>query len=118
MRNIYTVNAKQVVVSDSHPEGAYSVVSGYPKPYDSRDYGATPKNPDGSPELALIVAQAEYSATVKNLSLAGNRAMWTVTLERDDGRQIDHRSWGAFPVVTPEPEPEPTPEESEAEQAE
>lgn len=116
MRNIYTVNAKQVVVSESHPEGAYSVVSGYPKSYDSRDYGASAQNPDGSPELALIVAQAEFSTEVKNLSLAGNRVMWAVTLERDDGRQIDHRSWGAFPVV--QPEQETTPEEPEAEQAE
>ena len=28
MRNIFIVNATQVVVSESHPEGMYSVVSG------------------------------------------------------------------------------------------
>ena len=67
MRNIFTVTATQVVVSESHPDGAYGVVSGYPKPYDSSDYGASTKNPDGSPKLALIVAQAEYSQSVQTI---------------------------------------------------
>ena len=111
MRNIFTVNATHVVISESHPEGVYSVVSGYPINYDSRDYGATPENPNGSEELALIVAKADYADRVKQLSLSGNRAMWTVTIERADGRQIERATKGSFPDMTPAPEP--TPEEPE-----
>ena len=113
MRNIFTVNATQVVTSESHPEGTYSVLPDYPKNYDSRNYGASEENPNGSEELALIVAQAEYSDRVKQLALSGNRAMWTVTLTRSDGQTIQRMSKGAFPDMTSQPEPEPEPEESE-----
>ena len=106
MRNIYTVNATQVVTSASHPEGVRSVITGYPKDFDSRNYNATEENPNGDEQLALIVAQADYADRVKQLSLSGSRAQWTVTLERADGRQIDRKTWGAFPDMTP-PEPEP-----------
>lgn len=101
-RQIYTVSATQVVTSESHPEGIKSNVTGYPKDIDSRSYA--------NEEIALIVAQADYADIVKQLSLSSNRAMWTVTLERADGRQIDRKTWGSFPVE-PEPEPEPEPEE-------
>ena len=47
MRNIFIVNATQVVTSASHPEGLYSVVSGYPKTFDSRSYNATEQTPNG-----------------------------------------------------------------------
>jgi hypothetical protein len=106
MRNIYTVNATQVVVSESHPEGMYSVIQGYPKTYDSRNYEATEQNPNGNEALALIVARAEFADRVKQLSLAHNRAMWTVTLDRADGRQIMRETFGAFPDMTPQPEEE------------
>lgn len=111
MRNIYIVNATQVVTSISHPEGVYSTIADYPKLYDSRSYEATEENPNGSEELALIVARAEYADRVKQLSLTHNRAMWTVTLERADGRLIERKSYGAFPDMTPQPEPEPEVEE-------
>lgn len=112
MRNIFIVNATQVVISESNPQGVYSVVSGYPIKRDSRDYEATAENPDGNEELALIVAQADYADAVKNLSVAHNRAGWAVTLERWDGAQIARKSFGAFPDMTPAPEPEPVVEES------
>ena len=111
MRNIFIVNATQVVVSQNHPEGVYSVIDGYPARYDSRNYGATEENPNGSEELALIVAKADFADRVKQLSLAGNRAMWSVTLTTASGRQVMHDSRGAFPDMTPVPEPEPEPEE-------
>ena len=38
MRNIFTVNATQVVVSEAHPEGVYSVYPDYPKNFDSMNY--------------------------------------------------------------------------------
>lgn len=113
MRQIYICDAKQVVVSDSHPEGIYSSVNGYPIKRDSRDYERTEENPNGNPDLALIVAQADYADAVKNLSVAHNRDGWAVTLERWDGVQIAKKSFGAFPDMTPEPEPEPEPEETE-----
>ena len=113
MRNIFIVNAMQVVVSESHPEGTYTTVNGYPIKRDSRDYEATTESPNGNEELALIVAQADYADAVKALSVAHNRAGWAVTLERWDGVQIARKAWGAFPDMTPippEPEPEPAQE--------
>lgn len=107
MRQIYIVNCSQVVTSQSHPEGVYSSVTGYPIRRDSRDYEATSENPNGNEELALIVAQADYADAVKALSIAHNRAGWAVTLERWDGVQLARKSFGAFPDMTPQPEPEP-----------
>lgn len=109
MRQIYIVNAAQVVVSESHPEGIMSTVDGYPKNYDSRNYNATEANPNGDEGRALEVAQAEFYSRVSANLTAANRAMWTVTLTRADGRQIMRESRGAFPNMTPAPEPEPEP---------
>lgn len=106
MRNIYIVNATQVVVSESHPEGIMSTVPDYPKTFDSRSYNATEANPNGDEARALDVAKAEFYSRVSAFLSANNRAMWTVTLTRADGRQIMRESVGAFPDMTPEPEPE------------
>ena len=107
LRQIYTVNATQVVVSDNHPEGIKSVISGFPKETDSCSY-ATEQNPNGNPDIALIVAQANFADEVKLLSTANNpnRVMWCVTLEQANGVQIARKSFGAFPDMTPQPEPE------------
>lgn len=114
MRNIFTVNATQVVVSESHPEGIYSTVPDYPKQYDSRNYNATEQNPNGDEARALEVAKAEFYSRVSAFLSANNRAMWTVALTRSDGRQIMRESFGAFPDMTPalEPEPEEEPEQT------
>ena len=111
MRNIYICDASQVVISESHPEGLYSEVSGYPKTFDSRSYNATEDNPNGDEARALEVAQAEFYSRVSAFLSAANRAMWTVTLTRADGRQIMRESKGAFPDMTPTPAPEDTQEE-------
>lgn len=103
MRNIFIVNATQVVVSESHPEGIFSTVPDYPKQYDSRNYGATEQNPNGDEQRALEVAQAEFYSRVSAFLTAANRAMWTVTFTRADGRQIMWESRGAFPDMTPIP---------------
>lgn len=113
MRQIYIVDAAQVVVSDTHPEGVFSTVSGFPKTFDSRNYNATEQNPDGDAERAFDVAQAEFFKQRSDFLLANNRAMWTVTLSRADGRQFEFASKGGFPDVTPQPEPEPEPEPEE-----
>lgn len=103
MRNIFIVNATQVVVSESHPEGVYSTVPDYPKLFDSRNYNATEANPNGDEARALDVAKAEFYSRVSAFLAANNRAMWTVTLTRADGRQIMRDGAGAFPDMTPAP---------------
>ena len=104
MRNIFIVNATQVVTSESHPEGLFSVVSGYPKTYDSRSYNATEQNPNGDTDAALRAAKSEYFSRLSaNYAGSASRVMATVTLEQADGRTILRESIGAFPDMTPAP---------------
>lgn len=115
MRQIYKVEANQVVPSTAHPEGVYSSVPGYPKTFDSRSYNATEDNPNGDPERAYIVAKADFLAQQSALMVSdSNRVMWAITLTRADGRQMMQESWGAFPDMTPTPEPEPVEGEQES----
>lgn len=108
MRNIFIVNATQVVTSDSNPQGVYSVVSGYPKTYDSRNYNATEQNPNGDSDAALRAAKSEYFSRLSAFYAgSANRVMATVTLETAQGRTVMQESIGAFPDMTPQPEPEP-----------
>ena len=114
MRNIFIVNATQVVTSESHPEGLFSVVSGFPKSFDSRSYPASDGNPNGDEEKALSMAKSAYLAQLSTNYANANptRVMMVVTLERADGRQIMRECIGAFPDMTPTPEePEEVSEE-------
>ena len=96
MRNIFIVNATQVVTSESHPEGLYSVMQGYPKTFDSNTY-------DGDAEAALKAAKSEYFSRLSaNYAGSASRVMATVTLEQADGRTILRESLGGFPEVEPE----------------
>ena len=110
MRNIYTVNATQCVISDAHPEGLYSVVNGYPKDYDSRSYPAADGNPNGDTDKALAAAKSEYFSRLSAFYTGSEtRVMATVTLMQADGRIILRESIGAFPDMTPlQPEPDET----------
>lgn len=109
MRNIFIVNATQVVTSTAHPEGLYSIVTSYPKTYDSESF-------NGDSDAALRAAKAEYYSRLSaNYTGSAARVMAVVTLEQADGRQIMRDSIGAFPVVAPTPEPEPEPEEEPTE---
>ena len=112
MRQIYITSAVQIVTSEANPQGTYTAVNGFPIKRDSRDYERTEANPNGNPDTALIVAQADYAAAVRDLTTAGNpnRVGWAVTLERWDGVQIARKTYGAFPDMTP---PAPDPEEEE-----
>lgn len=103
LRNIYTVTATQAVISESHPEGMKSNVTGYPIERDSRSYPAADGNPNGNSDTALIVAQADFADAVKALATANNpnRVMWAVTLTDAYGVQIAKRKFGAFPDMTP-----------------
>lgn len=106
-RAIVIVNATQVVTSESHPEGIFSVMSGFPKVYDSGN--------DGDIEQNMKTAKAAYydqlSKNYANTNPA--RVMTTVTLEMASGEQILRESIGGYPVVEPEPEPEPEEPEEE-----
>lgn len=115
MRNIFIVNATQVVVSEQNPQGAYSTVSGYPKTYDSRNYNATEQNPNGDSDAALRAAKSEYFSRLSAFYAgSATRVMATVTLETARGQMVMNECIGQFPDMTPpEPEPEPEPEEAE-----
>ena len=104
-RNIFIVNATQVVTSENNPQGLFSAISGYPKTYDSNNY-------NGDAEAALRAAKSEYFARLSaNYAGSTSRVMATVTLEQANGQMILRDSIGAFPVIIePEPEPEPEPE--------
>ena len=107
MRQIYIVNATQVVTSESHPEGLFSVVSGFPKTFDSGE--------GGDIERAMKTAKSAYYAQLSaNYANANpNRVMTTVTLEMANGQQILRECIGAFPDMTPEPtEPEEVSEDA------
>lgn len=105
-RNIFIVNATQVITSEQNPYGIFSVVSGFPKVFDSGN--------DGDVEQTLKNAKSAYFSQLSTNYANTNpaRAMTTVTLTMANGRTIMAESIGAFPVVTPvEPEPEVPDEE-------
>lgn len=114
-RNIFIVNATQVVVSENHPEGVFSNMPDYPKKFDSRNYGATEDNPDGNTDLALRAAKSDYFARQSAIYVGSpTRVMASVTLEQANGRQLMHDSIGDFPVFEPPVEEEETePEQGE-----
>ena len=105
-RNIFIVNATQVVTSEQNPQGLFSVVSGYPKTFDSRSFNATEANPNGDTDLALLAAKSEYHSRLSSMeTVNAARVMSAVTLTMANGRQIMHDSLGKFPDMTPSPEP-------------
>ena len=105
-RNLFIVNATQVVISETHPEGIYSVMPNFPMTFDSINY-------EDNTEKALNAAKAAYyNRLAANYTGSESRVMSVITLEQADGRQIMRDSIGAFPVM-PEPEPEPNEEQGE-----
>lgn len=94
-RNIFIVNATQVVTSQAHPEGLFSVVPDYPKTFDSNSY----KNQEEPGSIALRAAKSEYFSRLSANYGSTSRVMWTVTLEMSDGTQILKESEGSFPEV-------------------
>lgn len=104
-RNIIIVNATQIITSESNPYGIFSVVSGFPKVFDSGN--------DGDIEQTMKLAKSAYFAQLSTnyANMNPARAMTTVTLEMANGQQILRECIGSFPIVESTPEPEPTPEE-------
>jgi len=96
MRNIFIVNATQVVTSESNPSGLFSVVAGFPKVFDSGE--------GGDIEQAMKTAKSAYYAqlSANYANTNPNRVMTTVTLETASGQQILRECIGAFPTTEPE----------------
>lgn len=110
-RNLFIVNATQVVTSEQNPMGIFSVVSGFPKVYDSGEGGDMEQNLKNAKSAYF----AQLSANYANTNPA--RVMTTVTLETAEGRMMMSERIGAFPIpVSPEPEPDEEEEEEEPEQ--
>lgn len=103
-RAIAIVNATQVITSDSNPQGLFSVVSGFPKVFDS--------GVNGDIEANMKAAKSAYYAQLSTnyANTNPNRVMTTVTLETANGRMMMSESIGGFPAE-PEPQPEPEAEE-------
>ena len=95
-RNIIIVNATQLVTSESNPSGLFSVMTGFPKVFDSGEGGDI----EATMKTAKSAYYAQLSANYANTN--PNRVMTTVTLETASGQQILRECIGAFP--TPEPE--------------
>ena len=91
-RAIAIVNATQVITSESNPQGLFSVVSGFPKVFDS--------GVNGDIEQNMKNAKAAYfdqlSKNYANTNPA--RIMMTVTLEMASGEQILRECIGGLPV--------------------
>ena len=92
-RNIIIVNATQIVTSESNPNGLFSVVSGFPKVFDSGNNGDTEQNMKNAKSAYFAQLSENYANTNPN------RVMTTVTLEAVDGVQILRESIGNFPVT-------------------
>ena len=90
-RAIAIVNATQVVTSESNPYGIFSVVSGFPKVFDSGEQGDIEQNMKNAKSAYF----AQLSANYANTNPA--RVMTTVTLEMANGEQILRESIGGLP---------------------
>lgn len=95
-RNIFEVYAK---VIDAN--GAYNTLSGYPKTFDSRNYG-------NDVSKTLQRAKGEFHETFGAMCKRDDRKMQMVILMTALGQVIERQYIGAVP---PEPEPEPQSEE-------
>lgn len=97
-RNIIIVNATQLITSDAHPEGIFSVMTGFPKVFDSGVNGDIEQNMKNAKAAYFDQLSKNYANTNPT------RVMTTVTLEMASGEQILRESIGGLPAPEPEPE--------------
>ena len=98
-RQIYKVDAEIVDAN-----GTYNHLSGYPKTFDSKNYG-------NDVDIALKRATGDMSEVYGAMCKRDDRMLQTVTLMTADGFMVESRHMGAIkdsePVVEPvEPEEE------------
>lgn len=90
-RDIYIVEAHIV---DSN--GSFNFLSGYPKTFDSKNYG-------DDLEKTRRRAEGDFSEVWGGFCKRDDRTIQTVTLCLVDGYQLDRKSTGEFPAdATPE----------------
>ena len=91
-RMILIVNATQVITSENNPNGIFSIVSGFPKIFDS--------GVNGNIEQNMKNAKAAYYSQLSTIygNTNASKILMTVTLEAIDGKQILHESVGGFPA--------------------
>ena len=94
-RNIFTVNA---FVVDAN--GNKNSLSGYPKDFDSKNYG-------DDIAKARKRAEGDMSEQWGAMCKRDDRQIQTVTLTNVFGEVLEHKTMGAFPDMTSAPEPEP-----------
>lgn len=98
IRTIYEVYAKVVDAN-----GAYNTLTGYPKTFDSRNYG-------GDTEKTLLRAKGEFHDTFGDMCKRDDRQLQTVILMTAAGQIVDRQTIGKI-ADDPDPEPEPEPSE-------
>ena len=98
-RNIIIVNATQVVTSESNPQGIFSVMTGFPKVFDSGVNGDIEQNMKNAKAAYFDQLSKNYANTTST------RVMATVTLEMASGEQILRESIGGLSVPEPVEEP-------------
>ena len=91
-RQIFIVDA---FIVDAN--GTFNYIIGYPKKFDSRNYG-------NDSEKARIRAEGDLSDAWADMCKVDTRQISTVILYTADGSLIERKTRGAFPE---EPEPEP-----------
>lgn len=94
-RQIFIVEAAIV-----NADGTYSMLTGFPKRFDSEDY-------EGDIDKAERRAKAAYHAALGDMYAVDNRMMQTALVMTADGFQIAKETIG---MLQPSPE-EPSPEE-------
>lgn len=97
-RKIFEVYAKVVDAN-----GAYNTLSGYPKSFDSRNYG-------NDVDKALQRAKGEFHKTLGAMCERDDRQLQTVILMSADGFIVESAHVGE---IAEDPDPEPEPEEAE-----
>ena len=91
-RQIFIVSASIV---DSN--GTFNFLSGYPKTFDSKNYG-------GDVDKTRLRASGDFADAKGAMCKRDDRQLQTVTLETADGFQLEAWSYGA---IAEEPEQEP-----------
>lgn len=97
-RAIAIVNATQVVTSEANPQGIFSVMTGFPKVFDSGEGGNIEQNMKNAKAAYFDQLSKNYANTTTT------RVMTTVTLEMASGEQILRDCIGGLPAPEPEPE--------------
>ena len=94
--------ARQIFIVDAHvvdANGTFNFLEGYPKKFDSNNYG-------GDIDRTHRRAEGDMSDRWGDMCKVDTRQIQTVALFTVDGFQLDRRTSGSFPAEEPAQEPE------------